>query len=189
MRTVPMRSGMASPRTRLRHLSTGDPVESLDGSAPLDPGRGGTLVANASAMHQVPPNLAPSTALRSAAVGASATLLDLVVLATLVHLAAVAPRIASPIALLAGVAVQFIGNKLLTFRDRSGRWGVQAAAFLGVELGAFALNALSFDAIVATTALPALPVRIVVSAAVYFFFCLPLWSRVFVRSAPQAAVG
>jgi len=129
-------------------------------------------------MH-LPPKLEKATALRSAAVGAAATLLDLAVLATLVHLASAAPRIASPIALLAGVAIQFVGNKVFAFADRSGRWGTQAAAFLAVETGAFALNAIGFDLVVARTHLPPLFVRIVVSMAVYFLFCLPLWSRVF----------
>lgn len=121
--------------------------------------------------------------LRSAAVGVTATLLDLAILATLVHAFDVGPRVASPLGLIAGVAVQFVGNKIYAFRDRpSGgieRWGAQGLAFLGVEAVAFALNALGFDLVVATTHLPALPVRIVVSSAVYFIFCLPLWSRLF----------
>jgi putative flippase GtrA len=119
------------------------------------------------------------TTLRSAAVGASATLLDLAVLATLVHACEVGPRIASPFALLVGVTAQFLGNKLFAFRDRSPRWGRQAAAFAVVEVGAFTLNALGFDALVATTGLHAVPARLLVSACVYFLFCLPLWSRVF----------
>lgn len=133
--------------------------------------------------------LGEKTALRSAAVGASATLVDLAILASLVDAFGVGPRIASPIGLLAGIAIQFVGNKVFAFRDRSSGWGAQGLAFLGVEAGAFALNALGFDLVVATTGLPAVPVRVAISFAVYFLFCLPLWSRVFARPVPVQALA
>jgi putative flippase GtrA len=136
----------------------------------------------------LPRRLEHGTTLRSAAVGATATLLDLAVLGSLVHLAGASARLASPVALLAGIAVQFVGNKLFAFRDRSRRWGPQAAVFLGVEAAAFALNALGFDLVLTTTHLPPLVVRVLVSAAVYFLFCLPLWSRIF-RGGQLAHAG
>lgn len=139
----------------------------------------------------LPSRAGTATALRSAGVGAAATLLDLALLATLTGLLQVDPRIASPIGLLAGVSVQFLGNKVFAFRDRSTRWGPQIAAFAAVEAGALALNALGFDLLVTRSAAPPVLARLLVSASVYFLFCLPLWSRVFRGrdAAVQASAG
>lgn len=126
-------------------------------------------------------------ALRSAGVGAVATAVDLLALALLSGPAGLGTRAASPFALVAGLSVQFLGNKLVAFGDRSPRWGRQAAWFLGVEALGLAANGLAFDAIV--RAAPAAPwpvVRLLVQAAVYWGLCLPLWSRIF-APAEEAA--
>ena len=59
---------------------------------------------------------------RSAGVGAVATGVDLLALALLVSAFGLAPRAASLPALALGIAVQFVGNKLFAFGDRSARW-------------------------------------------------------------------
>ncbi len=134
----------------------------------------------------MPPSLLAraATAVRSAGVGALATAVDLSVLAVLVHVTGVAPREASPLALLLGVAVQFLGNKVFAFRDRSGAWGRQALAFGAVEVVALALNLVGFEILALRLGVPVLAARIVVSAVVYGGFCLPSWSMVF--RAPAA---
>ena len=116
---------------------------------------------------------------RSAGVGLLATATDLVALAVLVSGFDVSPRLASIPALVLGIVVQFVGNKLFAFGDRSSAWVKQGAQFLGVETFAFAANLLLFDLAVTHTALPYLPLRVLTTSLVYFGICLPLWSRIF----------
>lgn len=131
----------------------------------------------------------PGTVLRSSGVGAVATLTDLGLLALLVSGLGLAPRVASVPALVAGVLVQFVGNKCLAFRDRSPRWATQALAFAVVETCGLLLNAWLFDLVVARVPWPYLIVRLLTTNVVYFAFCLPLWTRVFRASgAPRRGV-
>jgi putative flippase GtrA len=116
---------------------------------------------------------------RSAGVGVLATLVDLLLLGLLVSALGIAPRLASVPALAAGVAVQFVGNKLFAFRDPSRRWVRQAGQFAGVETIAFAANLVAFDLAVTHLPLPYLVLRVLTTASVYFCICLPLWSRIF----------
>jgi putative flippase GtrA len=118
-------------------------------------------------------------ALRSLGVGGLATLLDLGLLALLIHALGVAPRLASPVALVCGVVCQFFGNKLVAFRDRSPRWAQQALRFAGVEALGFAANLWLFDVAVRAIPLPLLALRLVTTSLVYFALCLPLWSLIF----------
>ncbi len=117
--------------------------------------------------------------LRSSAVGTLATVADLGSLTLLVEFARLPPRVASLPALLAGVAIQFVGNKWFAFRDRSSAWLGQAVAFGSVELLGLSANYALFDLVIAHTALPYLPVRMAVTSLVYFGLCLPLWRRIF----------
>jgi putative flippase GtrA len=117
--------------------------------------------------------------LRSAGVGAIATLVDLGALAVLVSLLGVSPRVASAPALALGIGTQFVGNKLFAFGDRSPRWLRQGAQFLAVEALGLILNLLLFDLAVTHTALPYLAARMLSTSVVYFAVCLPLWSRIF----------
>lgn len=117
--------------------------------------------------------------LRSAGVGAIATVADLMVLAVLVSGFELSPRLASVPALALGVAAQFVGNKLFAFRDRSSRWGTQGAQFLGVEAIGFVMNLVLFDLFVTHSTLPYPLIRIITTSLVYFGICLPLWSRIF----------
>jgi putative flippase GtrA len=117
--------------------------------------------------------------LRSSLVGTVATLTDLVTLTLLVEVMRVPARTASLPALLLGVAIQFVGNKVFAFRDRSPAWLEQAAAFALVECLGVAANFLLFDLAMALGRLPYLPVRMATTSIVYFGLCLPLWSRIF----------
>jgi putative flippase GtrA len=117
--------------------------------------------------------------LRSGAVGAFATAIDLAALTALVELGHLAPQIASIPALLLGVAAQFIGNKWFAFGDRSRDLAKQGAQFLAVELLAVLLNVFFFDRAVALTPIPYVLARVLVQSCVYFGISLPLWSRIF----------
>lgn len=116
---------------------------------------------------------------RSAGVGVLATATDLAVLALLVSGFGVSPRIASVPALALGIAVQFVGNKLFAFNDRSRAWLRQGAQFLGVETLGFVANLVLFDLAMTRTPLPYLPARLLTTNVVYFCICLPLWSLIF----------
>jgi putative flippase GtrA len=116
---------------------------------------------------------------RSALVGAVATAVDLLALALLVQVAGLEPAAANVPALLAGVAVQFAGNKWFAFRDPSPRLVRQSAQFAAVEVGALALNALGFHLLVVATPTPYPVARALASAAVYFAYSYPLWGRIF----------
>lgn len=119
------------------------------------------------------------TTLTSVAVGALATLVDLLVLGVAVEQLGVDPRIANVPALLLGLLVQFFGNKFFAFQDHSRAWVRQGSAFLLVEAGAFFLSAALFHGVVGSQLLPYLPARLLVQALVYLGFSMPLWKRIF----------
>jgi len=115
---------------------------------------------------------------RSSLVGLVATAVDLGALAVLVHFL-VPPTVANVPALVAGVAVQFFGNKHFAFRDRSRAYLRQGAQFALVEAGALLLNAVGFHLLVTLTPTPWWLARAFASALVYLGFSYPLWARVF----------
>jgi putative flippase GtrA len=126
---------------------------------------------------------------RSAIVGIAATLVDLAMLALLVHGMGVAPAWANVPALGLGLVIQFVGNKLWAFQDRATDPALlarQGSAFLAVEVIAFTLNAALFHLLSPLIGLPPLLARVVASAAVYFGFSYRLWGRIFrPQPAPQ----
>lgn len=123
---------------------------------------------------------------RSALVGAVATLTDLLVMVAAVEVAGLAPRTAAPLALATGVVVQFLGNKLYAFRDRSRAWLSQAAKFLVVEAAGYAANVLLFAWLSRFVPVPYALLRVGIGSLVYFAICLPLWSKIFVtRGEPR----
>ena len=117
--------------------------------------------------------------LRSAGVGLLATATDLVVLAVLVSGLHVSPRLASLPALALGIGVQFVGNKLFAFEDRSKAWMRQGVQFLAVESLGFVANLVLYDLAITRFDLPYLALRLLTTNIVYFAICLPLWSRIF----------
>jgi putative flippase GtrA len=131
---------------------------------------------------------------RSAGVGLFATAVDLGALAVFVSGFDLAPRLASIPALALGITVQFVGNKLFAFRNRSSAWLEELGQFLAVEALGFVANAVLFDLLITHTSLPYLPLRIVTTSIVYFSICLPLWSKIFRQparfsSAPLPCTG
>lgn len=103
-----------------------------------------------------------------------------------VEAAGLTPRTAAPLALAAGVVVQFLGNKLYAFRDRSRAWLSQAAKFLVVEAAGYAANVLLFAWLSRLVPVPYALLRVGIGSLVYFTICLPLWSRIFVtQGAPR----
>lgn len=119
--------------------------------------------------------------------GTVVTIVDLALLASLVSVAGVPVRIASPIALAVGVAIQFFGNKLVAFRDPSPRWGRQVPAFLAVEGLGFVANAILFDVAAHHLPVPYVAVRLLTTSVVYFAICLPLWTRIFAAPVVREA--
>ncbi len=120
--------------------------------------------------------------LRSFVAGAGATLVDLAVLAILVSLLHVDPRVANVPALVAGGLVSFLGNRHFAFRAASGDLGAQVLGYGAVEIVALVLNGVLFD--VAMRALPSHPelyaaVRLVTSHVVFLAWSYPLWRFVF----------
>ena len=124
---------------------------------------------------------------RSAAVGLVATVVDLGLLALFVHGLGIPALAANVPALLVGLAIQFVGNKYWAFRDPSPNLARQLALFSLVEIGAFALNAGMFHALVGTFGMPPLVARPMASAVVYFGFSLALWRLIFRTPAAVAA--
>ena len=116
---------------------------------------------------------------RSLLVGAAATVADLGSLALLVHVLSVAPELANVPSLLAGLLVQFVGNKWFAFRDTSRDLLRQGGLFAVVEVGALTLNAVAFHLLAVVGPLPPLVARLVGSAVVYVGFSYPLWRRIF----------
>jgi putative flippase GtrA len=116
---------------------------------------------------------------KSLGVGALASLADLLALVVLVDGLALDPTLANVPALLLGALIQFVGNKWFAFEDRSRAYVRQGAEFAAVELGALALNALAFHALVTLVHAPYGLARILGSALVYLGFSYPLWRRIF----------
>jgi putative flippase GtrA len=138
-------------------------------------------------MHQ---HVEETIVFRSACVGALATITDLVALTLLTSVVGLHVRVASAPALVLGVVVQFVGNKLFAFRDRDSRWATQAIRFVCVEVLGFIANLALFDGIVRVVVLPPVVVRLITTSVVYFCVCLPLWGRVFSnKRASTSEVG
>jgi putative flippase GtrA len=112
-------------------------------------------------------------------VGLAATAVDLALLTLLLHAAHLPLRAASPLALAAGVAVQFVGSRAVTFRARGGRWWSQGMGFAAVEALSFVANVALTEVASSALHLPPAVVRVPVTSLVYFAVSLPLWSWVF----------
>ena len=77
---------------------------------------------------------------RAIIVGSGATLVDYSIFSTCIRLAGVAPTVARLPALCAGALVQFVGNRVYTFRAQEGNLSHQAKWFVAVELCTLAFN-------------------------------------------------
>ena len=134
----------------------------------------------------------PLRVVRAFLAGGAATFADLAVLATLVSIAGVAPRVASIPALLVGGVVNFLGNRHFAFRAAGGSLARQAALYTIVELAALGANGVLFDVVMRLLpvhfAWAYVPVRLVTSHVVFLAWSYPLWRLVFRVPRPAEAV-
>ena len=125
----------------------------------------------------------PLRVLRALLAGGAATLADIAILALLVSVVGLSPRVASIPALAIGGIVNFLGNRHFAFRASHGSLARQAILYAVVELAALVANGLLFD--VAMRVLPHglawayVPVRLVTSHLVFLAWSYPLWRLVF----------
>jgi dolichol-phosphate mannosyltransferase len=93
---------------------------------------------------------------RFTAVGVSGYVLNLATFAVCVHVLGLDYRLAAVAAFLIAITNNFWWNRHWTFEARAGHAGRQAARFLGVSLGAFAVNLVLLQILVSEAGLPEL---------------------------------
>lgn len=121
--------------------------------------------------------------LRSLAVGSLASVADFVTLGLLVELCGLSAASANVPSLLAGVTVQFVGNRYFTFGAGGGDLTRQATRFAAAEAVTLCANALVFHLL--TRAGISWPVaRLLGSFVVFATVSYPLWQRVFRAKEP-----
>lgn len=121
---------------------------------------------------------APLRFVRSLAVGSAATLTDFTALILLVEGFGLSPARASVPALVAGAAVQFLGNRQVAFGATRGALSGQLARFAVAESLALALNAWVFAALL-RLGVPYPVARALGSFGVFACVSYPLWHLVF----------
>jgi putative flippase GtrA len=138
------------------------------------------------------PRRDPFRILRSLLAGGAATIADVAVLALLVSVVGLSPRVASIPALLAGGVVNFVGNRHFAFRAAQGSLARQVALYAAVEVAALAANGILFDIVMRLLphglAWAYVPVRLVTSHLVFLAWSYPLWRIVFRVPRPAQAV-
>ena len=131
----------------------------------------------------------PLRILRALLAGGAATLADIAVLALLVSVVGLAPRVASIPALVIGGVVNFLGNRHFAFRASHGSLAKQAVLYAIVEIAALAANGVLFDVVMRLLppglAWAYVPVRLATSHIVFLAWSYPPWRLVF--RMPQAA--
>ena len=136
------------------------------------------------------PSRDPLRVVRALLAGGAATLADIAVLALLVSIVGLAPRVASIPALVIGGVVNVLGNRHFAFRASSGSLAKQAVLYTMVELAALAGNGILFDVVMRLLPLGLswayVPVRLVTSHVVFLAWSYPWWRFVFrvPREAP-----
>lgn len=118
------------------------------------------------ATYQLNPTARLQRALRFAAVGASGTVVNLVILVSLVHGCRLAPAAAYPLALEGSIASNFLLNHLFTFRLQvvAARWPNLCGKFLGynaVSLIGAVISWLAFSASMHWAKIPYIPADLV----------------------------
>jgi len=113
-------------------------------------------------------------------VGAAATLADLASLAILVQTFEFSPQQANVPSLIIGSLVQFFGNRYISFHGaREGKIAKQMFGFFIAEMGALALNAILFYALVTWTSLSYAIARPLGTFVVFFGLSYPAWRYIF----------
>lgn len=121
---------------------------------------------------------------RSALVGLLATVADLGVLWLLIEGAGAAPGLANVPGLIAGLLLQFVGNKYFAFADRSPLTPSQVGRFAAVEAVTFALNLAAFHLLAVCLGLPFVVSRLAGEGLVYVGYSSPRWRRIFAAPSP-----
>lgn len=118
----------------------------------------------------------------------AATVADMTVLALLVGVAGVTPRVANAPSLLLGAMVQFLGNRQFAFRGPQARpLGQQAWLFACAEVVTLGLNALGYELVTRTFVVGvagAVLARAAVSFVVFVAWSHPVWCRIFEGDDP-----
>jgi dolichol-phosphate mannosyltransferase len=111
-------------------------------------------------------------------VGTSGYFVNLAIFGALLHLALVGYRFAAAVAYGLGVANNFLWNRAWTFAARDGHAGWQAARFVLVSVGAFALSLAVLVALVEGVGLAKMEAQVlaVMSATPLSFLGNKLWA-------------
>lgn len=120
---------------------------------------------------------------RTTAIGVLATVADMGVLMALVHPQITSPQQANLPSLLAGSAIQFLGNRYWVFHAEERPLGRQLFFFLIVEAIAFGLSLIGFDLILKYTSVYYPLARPLSVSFVFFGFSYPAWKIIFRTSA------
>lgn len=150
-------------------------------------GPGPSLALRAGVTSSSPPVAPSARFVRASLVGLVATAVDLLALAALVELGRLSPALANVPALLAGLAVQFLGCRYVVFAGSKQPLAHQLAGFAAAEAGALALNAALFHVLVSWTTIPYALARPAGQLVVFVAFSFPVWTRVFALTAGPAA--
>ena len=138
------------------------------------------------------PRRDPLRIVRALLAGGAATIADVGVLALLVSVVGLSPRMASVPALIVGGVVNFLGNRHFAFRAAAGSLARQAGLYAIVEVAALAANGVLFDVVMRLLppglAWAYVPVRLVTSHLVFLAWSYPLWRLVFRVPRPAEAV-
>src|SRR5262249_28453616 len=116
---------------------------------------------------------------RSLLVGAIATGVDFAFLVLLVRVFGVSPQVASVPCLVLGSLIQFFGNRHFALRAGEGGLGHQILGFAAAEVGALAVNAYVYYALLEYGAMSYALARPIASALTFFGFSFPVWKWVF----------
>ncbi len=123
---------------------------------------------------------------RALVVGSGATLVDVSVLTTSIHLVGLAPTAARVPALLAGASFQFFGNRSFTFRAQRGKLTRQARLFVACEAIALLINWSLFRFLSPRiTAVPQELVSFLGTFVVFVAFAYPMRKLVIFRLRPD----
>lgn len=119
---------------------------------------------------------------KTAVVGTTATVIDLVALAAMVQWLGMTPQVANLPSLFAGSLVQFLGNRYYSFKGgRTAAIHKQAAGFFIAEGISFSLNALIFHLLVTYTIVNFAIARPLGAGFVFLTFSYPVWKFMFDR--------
>ena len=132
-----------------------------------------------------------TTFARSALTGGAATLVDLAVIGVAVGVLHAPAAAANVPALLAGAAVQFLGNRHFAFRAEGGDLRRQAALFALAEAVTMLLNGALYALVARHFVLgagAAMLARALTTNAVFLLWSYPVWRRIFQPAAPAAGL-